>query len=79
MKNLVIGLICLALGAWGLVAWWEEFGQALRGWVPLLLVLLGLAAVGAGRSRKPRATPEANREHSAETDAEVVDALGRRN
>ena len=70
MTNLVIGLICLAVGAWGLVAWWEEFGDVLRGFVPLLLVLLGLAAVGAGRSRKPRATPEANREHSPETDAD---------
>jgi hypothetical protein len=70
MKNLVIGLICLALGAWGLVAWWEEFGQALRGWVPLLLVLLGLAAVGAGRSRKPRATADAHREPASDADSE---------
>ena len=52
MTNLIIGLLCLALGAWGLVAWWEDFGQALRGGVPLLLILLGLAAIGAGLAKK---------------------------
>ena len=76
MTNLVIGLICLALGAWGLVAWWEEFGDALRGSVPLLLVLVGLAAIGAGRLRKPRATPEPDRENPAEPDADAAETVG---
>jgi hypothetical protein len=79
MTNLVIGLICLAVGAWGLVAWWEEFGDVLRGFVPLLLVLLGLAAIGAGRLRPPRATPESNHENPAEPDADAAEAVGRRN
>jgi hypothetical protein len=38
--------------------------------VPLLLVLLGLAAVGAGRSRKPRATADAHREPASDADSE---------
>ena len=72
MTNLVIGLICLVLGAWGLVAWWDEFGDVLRGFVPLLLVLLGLAAIGAGRLRKPHATLESNREQPAEPKADAA-------
>jgi len=79
MTNLVSGLICLALGAWGLVAWWDEFGDVLRGFVPLLLVLLGLAAIGAGRLRQPLATPESKREPPAEPDADAAEAVGRRN
>ena len=73
MTSLVIGLICLALGAWGLMAWWEEFGAALRGVVPLLLVLLGLAAIGAGRLRKPLGAPEPTRENPVEADADVAE------
>ncbi len=48
MKHLIVGLILLCLGAWGIIAWWLEFGAALRGLAPLLLVLVGLAAIGTG-------------------------------
>jgi hypothetical protein len=58
MANLIVGLICLALGAWGLVAWWDEFGQVLCGLVPILFILLGLAAVGAGMKSKAVSSPE---------------------
>ena len=48
MRHLIVGLILLILGAWGIITWWADFGVALRGLVPVVVVLLGLAAVGAG-------------------------------
>ena len=48
MRHILIGLIAFGLGIWGIIAWWGEFGAALRGLVPILLVLGGLAAIGAG-------------------------------
>jgi hypothetical protein len=48
MIHLIVGLATLCFGAWGMIAWWDHFGEVLRGLVPLLLVLLGLAAIGAG-------------------------------
>ena len=48
MIHLLVGLIALCLGAWGIISWWEFFGEMLRGLIPILLVLLGLAAIGAG-------------------------------
>ncbi len=54
MRDLIVGLIFLSLGAWGIIAWWEDFGELLRGVIPLLLVLVGLAAIGAGFQRTMR-------------------------
>jgi hypothetical protein len=50
MIHLVVGLVALCLGAWGIIVWWGHFGEALRGLIPLMLVLVGLAAIGAGCS-----------------------------
>jgi len=58
MTNLIVGLCCLALGAWGVTAWWDEFGELLRGLVPIVLILLGLAAIGAGMNSKVTPKPE---------------------
>ncbi len=54
MRHLIAGLILLALGAWGIIAWWEDFGELLRGLIPCLLILLGLVAIGAGFQRTSR-------------------------
>ena len=48
MVHLIIGLVLLVLGAWGIIEWWDDFGELMRGLVPLSLVLVGLAAIGAG-------------------------------
>ncbi len=48
MIHLIVGLATLCFGAWGIIAWWDHFGEVLRGLIPLLLVLVGLAAIGAG-------------------------------
>ena len=74
MTNLIVGLICLALGAWGVVAWWDEFGAVLRGVVPILFILLGLAAIGAGMKTRTTSKPEGEDEDlatSSEEDASV--------
>ena len=51
MTHLIAGLVFLVLGAWGMIAWWEDFGEVLRGLIPILLVVVGLAAIGAGFQR----------------------------
>ena len=48
MIHLIVGLGIIVLGVWGVIEWWTDFGQMLRGLIPLVLVLMGLAAVGAG-------------------------------
>ncbi len=48
MIHLIVGLVTICLGAWGIIVWWEHFAEVLRGLIPFLLVLAGLAAVGAG-------------------------------
>ncbi|MHC5035823.1 MAG: hypothetical protein ACYTHM_00775 [Planctomycetota bacterium] len=54
MIHLIVGLIALILGAWGIISWWGDFGQFLRGMIPLLLVVVGLAGIGAGFQKKLR-------------------------
>jgi len=65
MTNLIVGLICLALGAWGITAWWDEFGAVLRGLLPIVLILVGLAAVGAGMKSRATSKPEGEDEDLA--------------
>jgi len=65
MTNLIVGLICLALGAWGITAWWDEFGAVLRGLLPVAILLVGLAAVGAGMKRKAACKPQVEDEDQA--------------
>ncbi|MBF0273097.1 MAG: hypothetical protein HQL98_13690 [Magnetococcales bacterium] len=51
MPRIVFGLISMALGLWGVATWWWSIVEMLRGLVPLLLVVLGLVALGAGVSK----------------------------
>ena len=48
MIHLIVGLVTTCLGAWGIIVWWDHFAEVLRGLIPFLLVLVGLAAIGAG-------------------------------
>jgi hypothetical protein len=45
MKHLALGTLLVALGLWGVFAWWESFGLVMRALVPLTLLILGLLAV----------------------------------
>ena len=42
MQNIIGGLIAIVVGAFGLIAWWSEFGIVLRGLVPFAFIILGL-------------------------------------
>ena len=48
MTHLIVGLILLVLGAWGIIEWWGDFGEFLRGFIPLMLVFVGLVGIGYG-------------------------------
>ncbi|HOJ92521.1 MAG TPA: hypothetical protein PKW23_02520 [Dictyoglomaceae bacterium] len=39
---ILLGIVCVALGIWGLVAWWSYFVKALMAGVPIFLVFLGI-------------------------------------
>lgn len=68
MIHLIVGLIALVVGSWGIIVWWNDFGELLRGLIPLMLVLLGLAAIGAGLQKTvSEAEDEALEEPGAET------------
>ncbi len=51
MVSVVVGVVLLALGIWGLSAWWWSVTEVLRGIVPILLIIFGPIALGAGISR----------------------------
>ncbi|MCX5687665.1 MAG: hypothetical protein NTV71_03355 [Candidatus Omnitrophica bacterium] len=44
------GLVSIIIGIWGLVSWWYSFVILLKGSVPTILILGGLAALFAGIS-----------------------------
>jgi putative Mn2+ efflux pump MntP len=44
------GLISIIIGVWGMVSWWWNFVELLKGSVPPILILGGLAALFAGIS-----------------------------
>jgi hypothetical protein len=45
MRHLIIGTVLIALGIWGMFAWWESFGLVMRAMVPFGALLLGLLAI----------------------------------
>ena len=45
MSHLAIGTLLIALGLWGMFAWWDCFGLVMRGLVPLALLAVGLVAI----------------------------------
>lgn len=44
------GLVSIILGIWGIMTWWYSFVMLLKGSVPSILILGGLAALFAGIS-----------------------------
>lgn len=51
MVNIGVGLMMLALGLWGMSAWWWSVTEVLRGVAPILLIIIGPIAIGAGMTR----------------------------
>jgi FtsH-binding integral membrane protein len=48
MPSVIFGLLALALGLWGLTAWWWSVTEFLRGALPIVLIGFGLVALAAG-------------------------------
>jgi len=48
MKILVGGIAALILGVVGLILWWPEFWQVLKGVIPILLILGGVLGIYLG-------------------------------
>ena len=50
MVVLIVGIVCAALGGVGLGFWYRELWWVLKGSVPIMFVLFGLAAIAVGIS-----------------------------
>ena len=48
MAHIIGGIIAAALGIWGIIGWWDNFGDFLRGGVPLFCLIGGLIALNTG-------------------------------
>ncbi len=53
MAHLLAGLVFVALGVWGMIAWWDSFGLVTRGLAPFASLALGLVAILSGLFRTP--------------------------
>ena len=70
MVALIVGIILLGLGIWGLAAWIREFWWVLKGSVPFIFILCGLAAIAVGLSSvKDKAAIAAKEEPQPEPEA----------
>lgn len=52
MAHVVGGAIVALLGLVGIIVWWDNFGDFLRGGLPFMLLIVGLIAVNAGLKLK---------------------------
>lgn len=48
MKHVIFGLVSALLGIWGIIVWWDEFGDVMRGLMPLVLLIIGIIGIMAG-------------------------------
>jgi len=48
MAHIIGGVIATVLGILGMIGWWDNFGDFLRGFIPLALLIAGATAIGAG-------------------------------
>ena len=48
MPGIIIGLLAVAFGLWGMTVWWWSVAELLRGIVPIILIALGVVALAAG-------------------------------
>lgn len=74
MPTIVFGLLSIALGLWGLSIWWWSVVELLRGLVPLVMLVLGLVALGAGVTKMREAGTGAP---SEQPDSELMENSSR--
>ncbi|QEP43989.1 hypothetical protein D5085_13190 [Ectothiorhodospiraceae bacterium BW-2] len=72
MPNIIVGLLALSMGLWGMAVWWYSVEEFLRGAVPLLLILFGLVALMAGVSRVKRFDDSAIRREQQLDDIDLM-------
>lgn len=48
MAHIIGGAVAAILGFIGIIVWWDNFGDFLRGFIPLALLIVGLIAVNTG-------------------------------
>lgn len=48
MVHIIGGAIAAILGLLGIIGWWDNFGDFLRGCIPFVLLVGGLIAVSIG-------------------------------
>lgn len=51
MANIIVGLLSISLGLWGVSVWWYSLAELLRGSIPLVLLSFGIVALMAGVTR----------------------------
>jgi len=54
MSNIIGGLIAIVLGIWGLLVWWGEFGEVMRGFVPFALIVVGLLSLASKYNKRKK-------------------------
>jgi len=50
MPSIIVGLLALAFGIWGLTVWWWSVVELLRGLIPVILLLIGILSLATGVS-----------------------------
>lgn len=59
MTAVVIGILFIVLGAYGLLSWFHDFVTVLRGFIPFSILVGGLVAVVSGiSSLRPKRSDE---------------------
>lgn len=48
MVHVISGAVAAVLGIIGILGWWDNFGDFLRGFIPLALLIGGLVAIATG-------------------------------
>ena len=48
MKILLGGIVAVIIGVVGLIAWWSDFLEVLKGFIPIIFVLGGALAIYLG-------------------------------
>jgi hypothetical protein len=48
VTHIIGGIIAVVLGIIGIFGWWDNFGDFLRGFMPIALLIIGLIAVSTG-------------------------------
>ena len=54
MPHIIGGITAVVLGVAGVIHWWDNFGDFLRGFIPLVLLVGGITAISVGWRFKAR-------------------------